>query len=39
MSIREVIAMLTDIYNFLVELFTEFFGGAKEETEEVAPEA
>lgn len=39
MSIREVINMLTALFNFFVELFSEYFGGAKEETEEVVPEA
>lgn len=39
MSIREVIEMLTAIYNFLVELFSEYFGGAEEEAPEEAPEA
>ena len=39
MTIREVIEMLTAIYNFLAELFAEYFGGTKEETEEVTPEA
>lgn len=39
MSIREVINMLTSIFNFIVELFTEYFGGSKEEAPEAAPEA
>ncbi len=39
MSIREVIDMLTAIFNFLVELFSEYFGGSKEEAPEEAPEA
>ena len=33
MSIREVIAMLTEIYNFLVEFFSEYFGKAETEPE------
>ena len=34
MTIREVIEMLTAIYNFLVDLFSEYFGGSEGEAEE-----
>lgn len=39
MTIREVIEMLTAIYNFLVELFNEYFGGADDDAEAETPEA
>lgn len=39
MSIREVIQLLTELFNLFMEYFGDIFAGLKGEDEEAAPEA